>query len=132
MEGLDSYVQPLRPPINIAAVMNAMDVHGRASSGEALPSKLGEAMAHGYAAVSSDCRAGPHDLIRNEDDGLLVSPGDVPAMKQDIRPPEAIGQLATPDGHPGNGGACALLHSSRFSALGGVVSRRHSMTRSFP
>lgn len=70
---------------NVGAWYERADLYVLSSRVEGFPNTLGEAMAHGCAAVSYDCDTGPRDLIRHEVDGLLVPPGDVKGLAQSLK-----------------------------------------------
>lgn len=101
--GLESRVHLTGRVGNIGDWYQRADLYVMSSLFEGLPNTLLEAMAYGCAAVSYDCDTGPRDIIRHEDNGLLVKPvGDVTALAlaldrlmQDDETRQRMGQRAT-------------------------------------
>ena len=61
--------------------MKTAEIFVLSSNAEGLPNALMEAMAMGFAVISTDCPpGGPRSLIENGENGLLVPVGDVDAM----------------------------------------------------
>jgi glycosyltransferase involved in cell wall biosynthesis len=63
------------------------------SGGEGLPNALLEAMAHARPVIATPI-AGVRDLVRGGENGLLIPPGDVPALGNAIRRLDADRALA--------------------------------------
>ncbi|HEV8070384.1 MAG TPA: glycosyltransferase family 4 protein [Planctomycetaceae bacterium] len=83
--GLDECVGLLGWVPDPATVLHNCDAFVLSSRFEGFPNALLEAMALGLPSIAVDCPSGPADIIRNEVDGLLVPPGDVPALSAAIR-----------------------------------------------
>lgn len=70
---------------NIGDWFSRADIFVLSSRFEGFPNVLLEAMASGCASVAFDCDTGPSDLIKQNENGVLVSPGDTEALKSHIR-----------------------------------------------
>lgn len=62
---------------DIATIMQESAIFALSSRFEGLPMALLEAMQAGCSCVSFDCETGPNEIIRNNEDGLLIPAQDV-------------------------------------------------------
>ena len=67
---------------DIAAFLSTADIFVLPSLYEGFPNALIEAMSVPLACVSSNCIAGPSDIIDHSLNGMLFPPGDVAALRQ--------------------------------------------------
>lgn len=65
---------------NIADWYSAADVLALTSLSESFGNVLTEALAHGCPVISVDCDAGPRNIIKHEENGLLVPQDDPEAL----------------------------------------------------
>ena len=100
-KGDDTYVAELQALINELNMSDRVHLCGRtdnmhgelmahdafvmSSDFEGMPNALAEAMAVGLVCVSTDCKTGPRDLIKDGENGFLVPVGDVEAMAESIK-----------------------------------------------
>lgn len=61
---------------NVGEWFEAADLYALTSRFEGFPNTLLEALAHGVPAVAVDCETGPREIVRHEEDGLLVPRDD--------------------------------------------------------
>ena len=74
--GLQERVQLVGQVGNIQDWYESADIYVLSSRYEGLSNSLLEAMACGLPVVAVDCDVGPREIIRNDIDGVLVSPAD--------------------------------------------------------
>lgn len=100
-KGEDAYVAELQALIDELGVSDRVHLCGRSdnmhgelmehdafvmpSNYEGMPNALAEAMAVGLVCISTDCRTGPRDLIKDGENGFLTPVGDVDAMADKIK-----------------------------------------------
>ena len=82
---LAGHVQLMGFTPQLPRVLHRSSVFVLSSRYEGMPMVLMEAMAAGNAVVSFDCPTGPRQLIRHEDNGLLVAPESVDELADAIR-----------------------------------------------
>ncbi len=69
---------------NLAADYQDADLFVMTSRNECFPLVLLEAMSLGLPCVAFDCETGPRHIIRNNETGILVNPGNVTEMASSI------------------------------------------------
>lgn len=82
--GLSDNVRLMGPTDDVQSVLLASSVFALSSDFEGLPVVLCEAMACGVPCVSVDCGPGIAEIIRDEEDGLVVAVGDIEALAAGI------------------------------------------------
>jgi len=65
---------------NIGAWYEAADAYAMTSRYEGFGNTLAEALAYGVPAVAVNCETGPREIVRHEEDGLLVPQDDPDAL----------------------------------------------------
>lgn len=79
-----------------------------------------EAMACGLPVVSFDCPCGPKDIVRPNEDGLLVPSGNIDSLA------EAMHQMMSDNNFRQQMAAAAIINAKRFQ-LDGIALRWKSL-----
>lgn len=69
---------------NVSEIMKASEIYIMPSRFEGLPMVLLEAMSQGMACISFDCVTGPSDIIKHNDNGILVEDQNLGLMAQEL------------------------------------------------
>ena len=74
--GIADRVEFLGERKDVPELLSDSRIFAFTSLSEGFPNALAEALAYGCACIAFDCVAGPSDLIRNDHNGILISPDD--------------------------------------------------------
>lgn len=72
--GLGNRVYLMGVAGNVSQWYERAELYVLSSHFEGFPNALLEAMAHGLAVISVDCKSGPRDIVRHGENGILVTP----------------------------------------------------------
>lgn len=78
------YIQLCGRTNDMHSELLSRDAFIMSSDYEGMPNALAEAMATGLVCISTDCKTGPRDLIKNGENGFLVPVDDVDSMAKKI------------------------------------------------
>ncbi|MEU2436852.1 glycosyltransferase family 4 protein [Streptomyces rubradiris] len=82
--GLDDRVEWAGQTDDVAGALRGASVFVQSSRGEGFPLALLEAMACAVPCAAFDCAPGVREIVRDEEDGLLARPGNVPELAQKL------------------------------------------------
>lgn len=108
-EGLTERILLVGEVAEPRAYLGQADLFVMPSRFEAFGMTLVEAMDAGLAVVSFACASGPPEIVQHDVDGLLVPPGDVPALAA------ALGELMADDERRSLLGAAARHSAGRYA-----------------
>jgi GalNAc-alpha-(1->4)-GalNAc-alpha-(1->3)-diNAcBac-PP-undecaprenol alpha-1,4-N-acetyl-D-galactosaminyltransferase len=83
--GLHEQVKLIGQVINPGEYYKIAKIFVLSSRTEGFPNVLLEAMAHGLAVISFNCKTGPADIIKNGENGLLIPAEDVGALAEALK-----------------------------------------------
>jgi len=70
---------------NVYDFYNKSKIFAFTSRFEGFPNALTEAMHYGLACISTNCPSGPSDLIKNNENGILIPVGDQEALENGLK-----------------------------------------------
>ncbi|MER5478033.1 glycosyltransferase family 4 protein [Streptomyces sp. NPDC002734] len=82
--GLDGSVEWAGLTEDVAGALRRSSVFVLSSRGEGFPLALLEAMSCAVPCVAFDCAPGVREIVRDEEDGLLARPGNVPELARHL------------------------------------------------
>ena len=107
--GLEGKVELPGPVKNLGPELAAASIYALSSRREGFPMVLLEAMSKGLPVVSFDCPTGPREIVRSEENGLLVPHQDVDALAA------ALNRMIEDEDLRRRCGAGALTTAERYS-----------------